>query len=113
MATKFEPQVALQGEPGSVRRADAGQRDRWMGPLQRSRPNVHRRVLRVLAVPGEGLALGPGPHDEFEVLVVAGAGLDRGNAVVEVGVVGETHRETGQEPAAADVVEHGVLLGDA
>jgi len=66
----------------------------------------------VLAVPRERFGLGPRPDDEFEVLVEPGAGLRRRDAVVEVGVVRQPDWEAAHQPAAADAVEHRLLLGD-
>src|SRR5262245_63655237 len=81
--------------------------------LDGARPEVHVGELRVLPVPREDLARLPGLEDEGEGLAVALAMLHGRDAVAEVHVHGAAQRQAGDEPAAADAVQHGVLLGHA
>ena len=80
--------------------------------LQRTRPGVDERVLREASVPRERLLRRPRAKHELDRFLVALARLDRRNPVVEVGVVTQTDRQPGHEPAPAQAVEHRVLLGD-
>ena len=54
----------------------------------------------------------PRLDDEVVGLVVAVALLDRRDPVDHVGVHRAAERHAGDQPAAADAVDHGVLLGD-
>src|SRR3712207_161267 len=80
--------------------------------LDGTRPEVDLRQLVVPAVPGEELLRRPRLQHELDRLTPALALLDRGHAVADVRVAAEAQRQTCDEPAAADAVEHRVLLGD-
>ena len=95
------------GEPG------AGNPDRRMRLLDRPRPEIHHPELIVLAVPGKDLPRRPRLDDERQRLAVTLALLDRHDAVGDHRVRRQAGRKAGDEPAAADAVEHGVFLGDA
>ena len=81
--------------------------------LDRPRPDVDVAQLVVAAVESERLARRPGLDDQVMRLGVFLPGQGRDLAVAEVGVHRGADREAGHQPAAADAVEHGELLGHA
>ena len=105
--------VVVEAEVPRLDRAAARDVDRRVRLLDRLRPAVDVAQLVVLAVEGERLVGRPRPHDQVVGLGVLVAGQRRDLAVAEVGVHRRADREAGDEPAAADAVEHGELLGDA
>ena len=88
-----------------------GDPHRRMGRLDGTGPEVDHPELLVLAVPGEHLLRRPRLDDEVVGLVVALPLLDRRDPVDHVGVHRAAERHAGDEAAAADAVDHGVLLG--
>src|SRR5215472_11633577 len=76
-------------------------------------PQVHLGELVVSAVPREDLARLPRLQRERECLAVALAMLHRGDAIAEIHVHRAAERQSGDQPAAADAVEHGVFFGYA
>ena len=79
--------------------------------LHRPRPEVDLAELEVLPVPREDLLRLPRLQHELERLAIPLAVLHRGDAVGEVDVHRAAQRQPRDEPAAADAVEHAVLLG--
>ena len=92
--------------------AHAGNPDGRVRLLNRPRPQVHHRQLRVLPVVGERLARLPRLQDQVVRLVVALALLDRRDAVAHVGVHRRAQRHPRHQPPARDAVQHRVLLRD-
>jgi hypothetical protein len=95
-----------------ARRAAARHPERRARLLQRTRPDVHERVARVLPVPGERLARRPGLLEQLPALPVAQARLDRRDPADLVRVIAETHRHPRNQPPAAEGVQKRVLLRD-
>ena len=88
-----------------------GNPDRRMRLLIGPRPAVHVFEVIVLALEGEGAGLGPGLHDQIVRLVEAVVGFRRVRARGMIFGADAAH-ETGDQPAAGDVVEHGEFFGD-
>ena len=97
------------------RTGNAGARnpDRRMRLLDRPRPEIDHAELIMLAVPGKDLARRPGLDDERQGLAIALALLDRDDAVGDGGVGRQPGGKAGDQPPAADAVEHRVFFGDA
>ena len=93
--------------------AGAGNPDRRMRLLDRPRPEVHHAELIMLAVPGEDLLRRPGLGHQRQRLAVALALFDRDDGVRDRRVRRQPRGEAGNQPPAADAVEHRVFLGDA
>ncbi len=103
--------VVLGGEVPRREAAEPRHPHRRVGLLDRPGPEVHHAELLVLAVPGEHLRFGPRLDDQVVGLVVALPLLDGRDPVDHVGVHRAAERHAGDQPAAADAVDHGVLLG--
>ena len=103
--------IVLEAEVPRLDRAAAGDVDRRVRLLDRLGPAVHVAQLGVLAVEGEHVRVGPRLHDQVVGLVVLLAGQRGDLPVGEVGVHRGAHREARHQPAAAQAVEHGELLG--
>ena len=95
------------------REARAGNPDRRMRLLDRPRPQVHHAELIVPAVPGEDLFRRPRLGHQRQRLAVALALFDRDDGVGDRRVRRQPGGKSGDQPPAADAVEHRVFLGDA
>src|SRR5207248_6394446 len=62
--------VHLRAPLPGLDRAAAGDPDRWMRLLHRPRPDIDVALLIESAVEGEGVALGPGAHDQVMGLAI-------------------------------------------
>ena len=84
-----------------------------MRALHRARPDVDVALLVVAAVEREGVRMLPGLHHQVVRLVVALAKLRRVLAVGEAVVHRRADRESRDQPAAGDAVDHRELFCDA
>ena len=105
--------VVLDDILGGGGKAGARNPHRRMRLLDRPRPEIDHAELIMLAVPGENLARRPRLEHQRQRLAEALALLDRHDAVIDHRVRRQAGRKSGDQPAAADAVEHGVFLGDA
>src|SRR5437773_8330216 len=80
--------------------------------LDRPRPDVDERQLKVLPVPRKDLAGSPGLDDKVMRLTVSLALLDGRDPVADVDVHRSAQRHPRDDPAAADRIEHRIFLGD-
>ena len=103
--------VVVETEVPRLDRAAARDVHRRVRLLDRLGPAVDVAQLVVLAVERERLVLGPRPHDQLVGLGVLVAGQRRDLAVTEVGVHRRADGEPGDQPSAADAVEHRELFG--
>ena len=95
-------------------RATARDPDRRMRlVLDGARPDVDVALLVVAAVESERVLLGPGPFHEVMCFEVALAQQARVLAIGVAGIHRRADRETRDQPAARDAVDHRELFGDA
>ena len=104
--------VVVFGRPGDgALRDGAGDPDRGVRALQRTRPGVDVAVVVVLALPAEGAGIGPGLDDEVVGLLVALPVVGRLGVVRERFAAGAAD-PAGDQAAFGDHVDLGERLGE-
>ena len=102
----------MLGGPAHCLDADGGgYPDLRMGLLVGAHPGVHVSVVVVLALPAEGSGVGPCLDNEV-MRFLESLAVEYGRGVVGYALASAAAHEAGDEPAVADHVYHGKLLGE-